>query len=80
MAPFLRTRTLSDAGSLDQSEKVLKKACLEGADWEEPASVNVLFVASTQFWPRTVSDSDADSMPLALPLHLMIVTKFLLPL
>jgi hypothetical protein len=54
MAPFLRTRTLSDAGALDQPEKVLKKACLEGADWEEPSSVNILFVASTQFWPRTV--------------------------
>jgi hypothetical protein len=43
-------------------EKVLKNAGLAGAEWDNPASVNALFVASTKFWPRTVhSDSDADS-------------------
>ena len=43
-------------------EKVLKKAGLAGADWDDPASVNALYVASTKFWPRTVrSDSDADA-------------------
>jgi hypothetical protein len=43
-------------------EKVLKKDGLAGADWDDPASVNTLYVASTKFWPRTVgSDSDADA-------------------
>jgi hypothetical protein len=43
-------------------EKVLKKAGLAGADWDDPASVNALYVASTKFWPRTVrSDSDANA-------------------
>jgi hypothetical protein len=42
-------------------EKVLTKAGLAGADWDDPASVNTLFVSSTKFCPRTVpSDSDAD--------------------
>jgi hypothetical protein len=43
-------------------EKVLKKAGLEGADWDEPESVNALYATSTKFWPRMVrSDSDADA-------------------
>jgi hypothetical protein len=42
-------------------EKVLTKAGLAGSDWDDPASVNALYVASTKFWPSTVhSDSDAD--------------------
>ena len=45
-----------------KSEKVFLRDGLAGADWNDPASVNALFVASTKFWPRTVgSDSDADS-------------------
>jgi hypothetical protein len=34
------------------------------ADWDAPASVTTLFVASSKFWPRTVRtdiDADADS-------------------
>jgi hypothetical protein len=32
-----------------------------GADWDDPASVNALYVASTKFWPRDAdADSDAD--------------------
>ncbi len=47
-----------------KSKKVFKRAGLADADWNDPASVNTLFVASTKFWPRTVhSDSDADSDP-----------------
>jgi len=43
-------------------EKVLKRAGLAGADCDDPASVNTLYVASTQFWPHTFhSDSDADA-------------------
>jgi hypothetical protein len=43
-------------------EKVLNKGGLADSDWDDPASVNALFVASTKFWPRTVrSDSDADA-------------------
>ena len=43
-------------------DKVFKRAGLAGADWNDPASVNTLFVASTKFWPHKVrSDSDADS-------------------
>jgi hypothetical protein len=43
-------------------KKVFKRAGLAGADWNDPASVNALFVASTKVWPRTVhSDSDADA-------------------
>jgi hypothetical protein len=43
-------------------EKVLTKAGLAGVNWDDPASVNTLFVSSTKFWPCTVrSDSDADA-------------------
>jgi hypothetical protein len=43
-------------------KKVLKKAGLEGADWEDPDSVHLLYKASTKFLPRTLrSNSDADS-------------------
>ena len=48
--------------ALLKAEKVLERAGLAGADWDDPASVNALFVASTKFWPRTArSDSDADA-------------------
>jgi hypothetical protein len=43
-------------------ETVLKRAGLAGTDWDKPASVIALYVASTKFWPFTVrSDSDADA-------------------
>jgi hypothetical protein len=43
-------------------ENVVKKAGLAGPEWDDPASVNTLYVASTKFWPCTVrSDSDADA-------------------
>jgi hypothetical protein len=70
-------------------EKVLKKAGITVTDWDDPASVNALYVASAKYWPRTVrsdsdayadSDADGQTMPPALPLHPMIVTEFLLPL
>jgi hypothetical protein len=53
----------SDAITIfDKPEKVLKKAGLAGADWDNPDSVHALYAASTKFWPRTLrSDSDADS-------------------
>jgi hypothetical protein len=42
--------------------KVLKKAGLEGSNWEDPDSVPAIYKASIKFWPRTVrSDSDADA-------------------
>ena len=45
-----------------QPVNVLKKAGLTGSDWDDPASVNTLNMASTKFWPRTVrSDSDANA-------------------
>ena len=45
-----------------EPKKVFKRAGLAGADWNDPASVNALFEASTKVWPRTVhSDSDADA-------------------
>jgi hypothetical protein len=43
-------------------EKVLKKAGLDCANWEDPDSVHAVYKASTKFLPRTLrSDSDADS-------------------
>jgi hypothetical protein len=49
-------------GDHREPEKVLKKAGLEGADWEAPDSVHALSTASTKFLPRTLhSDRDADS-------------------
>ena len=46
--------------ALLKAEKVLERAGLAGADWDDPASVNTLYVASTKFWPHTVrSDRDA---------------------
>ena len=48
--------------ALLKAEKVLERAGLAGADWDDPASVNTLYVASTKFWPHTVrSDRDADA-------------------
>jgi hypothetical protein len=45
-----------------QSEKVLKKAGLEGDQWADPDSVPAIYKASTKFLTRTLhSDSDADS-------------------
>jgi hypothetical protein len=45
-----------------EPEKVLKKAGLAGDDWDDPVSVNTLYMVSTKFSPRTVrSDSDADA-------------------
>ena len=41
-------------------ETVLKKDGLAEIDWDDPASVNNLYVSSTKFWACTVrSDSDA---------------------
>jgi hypothetical protein len=68
-------------------EKVLKRDGLAGADWDDPASVNALYVASTNSGPAQFAvtvmpmpNPTLMTMPQALPLHLMIVTEFLLPL
>ena len=43
-------------------EKVLKKADLVGADWDDPDSVPALYKATTKFLPRMLrSDGAADS-------------------
>jgi hypothetical protein len=42
-------------------QKVLRKAGLAGADWDEPTSVKALSSAAQKYFPRSVpSDSDPD--------------------
>jgi hypothetical protein len=66
--------------------KVLKKAGLEGSNWEDPDSVPAIYKATTKFWPRTVrSDCDADASSAADDSDAGAdasdqVTEFLLPL
>jgi hypothetical protein len=70
-------------------EKVLRKAGLAGADWDEPASVKALFAAAQNTSPArslvTVTLMLMPmpmlvTMPLPLAMTLMIVTEFLSPL
>jgi hypothetical protein len=45
----------------DKPEKVLRRACLAGADWNEPAAVTALFMAAQKHFPSSVpSDTDDD--------------------
>jgi hypothetical protein len=45
----------------EQPGKVLRRACLAGAEWNEPASVTVLFMADQKHFPCSVhSDTDND--------------------
>ena len=45
----------------EQSGKILRRAGLAGAEWDEPASVTALFMAAQQHFPGSVpSDTDDD--------------------
>jgi hypothetical protein len=71
---------LGDHG--DNPEKVLKKAGLEGDDWEDPDSVPALYKASTQFLPSRFAMTaililTPMTMPPGLLLTLMIASGFL---
>jgi hypothetical protein len=58
LAAFL-CNTLEKHG--DQPGKVLRRAGLAGAEWNEPASVTALFMAAQKHFPRSVpSDTDDD--------------------
>jgi hypothetical protein len=58
LAAFLCT-TLEQHG--EQPGKVLRRASLAGAEWNEPASVTALFMAAQKHFPSSVpSDTDDD--------------------
>jgi hypothetical protein len=56
LAAFL-CKTLEKHG--EQPGKVLRRACLAGAEWNEPASVTALFMAAQKLFPDSApSDTD----------------------
>ena len=58
LAAFLCS-TLEKHG--EQSGKVLCRAGLAGAEWNEPASVTALFMAAQKYFPGSIpSDTDPD--------------------
>jgi hypothetical protein len=77
LAAFL-CNTLEQHG--EQSGKVLRRAGLAGAEWNEPASVTALFMAAQRHFPRSApSDTDVTmtlTMTLPPPMNRMIAPEY----